>query len=235
MWLRSEYSTNMRNFNITDLAYVKAVDESSIVTNGLILYFEAANKRSYNVGTTVLDLSGKGNHGIWSGTPVRSDIEGGVFGFSGGSYINAASVNLYNGAFTIMNSARWTGGLNRRTLGGISNNWLLGHWNGYSQCLYSDGWVTAAGAGPTDTVWRIYTGLGNTVASTYSFYVNGVLNAGPNSNGTHGPFGLRLGSDGFSNEYSNAYIGFVLAYNRVLTLGEIQQNYRVMKGRYGLL
>lgn len=225
----------MSNFCINDLAYIEAVDESSIVTNGMVLFWDASNRKCYyGYETTVRDLSGQGNHGTWTGTPSWNNSSKGVFQFNNGNYIRS-TISLYNGQFTIMSAARLTGPAYRRIIGGVNNNWLLGTWNGAYNKFYSDGWVTnSTNSPPITTEWRIYTGIGDTVAASYSFYTNMTLIAGPNGGGTHGPNGIELGGDGQYNETSNGEVGFLLMYNRVLNLSEIQQNYNVLKWRFGL-
>ena len=55
-----------------------------IVTNGLVVYVDAANGQSYvsGSGTTVRDISGNAKNGTLSGTSYSSDF-GGVFNFDG--------------------------------------------------------------------------------------------------------------------------------------------------------
>jgi len=225
----------MSGFDLNDVAYIKAVDESAIVTNGMVMFLDAGNKNSYvGYGTNVKDLSGKGNSGIFT-TPIWSNSNGGIFQFNTTNYIRVNTLILTSGTSTIMGAARYNSGSSRaRIISAITNNWLLGHWNGNTENFYSTGWVTAVGVGIGDTVWRIYAGTMNTAGASYALYVNGILTAGPNNAGTQGPNGLCIGTSIGFPEPSNGELGFVMAYNRVLSPAEIIQNYRAMKGRYGL-
>ena len=120
-------------------------------------------------------------------------------------------------------------------INGSTNNWLLGHWNNSVANYFAEGWVSAVGAGGTDTNWRVYVGNGNVSGDSYSFYVNDILSAGPNSAGAQGPNGISIGRyGGGSSEHSIGEFAFVLVYNRVLTLQEMTQNFNAKKSRFGI-
>jgi hypothetical protein len=210
----------------------------SIVRDGLVLHLDAANVKSYpGSGSTWFDMSGNGNNGVITGSVPYSSLFGGVLNTPGttGNYINV-SLNLTSVNHTVMVSSRYAdSSQNGRVLSGLSNNWLLGHHStGNTRGDYfANGWVYL----PSNTggdVWGIYTGTGNISTDTWEAYDNAVLKAS-NTAGSQGPNGLSIGRYGAGNsEYSNAYVGFVMCYDRVLSSIEIQQNYNAMKGRYGL-
>ena len=108
----------------------------------------------------------------------------------------------------------------------------MGHWSASTQSHYAEGWVSGVGAGPDDTNWRIYAATGNYSGDSWALYVNGVLNAGPNSGGSNGPNGFAIGSNLGSSEFSNSHISFLICYNRILTAAEVQQNYNALKSRF---
>ena len=55
-----------------------------LITNGLVLYLDAANPTSYSgTGTTWTDLSGNGNNGTLMNSPIYSATSGGNFVFNG--------------------------------------------------------------------------------------------------------------------------------------------------------
>jgi len=214
---------------------------SAIVTSGLVLYWDFGNPASYpGTGTTVTDLSGNNNNGtiIGSGT-YNASLNGGIYTFSAtANTISNTSMNLTSSNYTVMGSSKYNGGTNSRIISAKTNNWLLGHWNGYTRQFFSEGWVNGSGAPtqylvtPTDNNWHIWTGTGLT---NYSFYDNNNL-AGTNTSGTAGPNGWAINSYGPGNsELSNGSFGFLLCYNRVLTRKEMTQNYNYFKDRYGLL
>lgn len=213
---------------------------SNIVTNGLIHYFDAANPKSYpGSGTTWNNLIGSTNGTLVNGATFSS-VNGGVIVLSGApnnQYIDIP-INLTNSTYTIMGAARYVtnpGGITAgRTFSAKNNNWLMGHWNGLNENYYAENWVTAAGAGTADLNWRTYAATGNYSSDSWSFYVNGILNTGPNTLGTNGPNGFAIGSIGGTSEFSNSHISNLLIYNRVLSTTEILQNHNALKSRYGL-
>ncbi len=209
----------------------------SIVRDGLVLHLDAANVKSYpGTGTTWSDLSGNGNNGVITGSVSYSTLFGGVLNTPGttGNYINI-TLNLVSVDHTVMIASKYVNSSqNGRVLSGLSNNWLLGHHGSGNTRgdYYANGWVYS----PTTTggdVWGIYTGTGNIFTDTWELYDNAVLKASSNA-GSQGPNSLTIGRYGGNTEYSNAYVGVLMCYNRVLSANEIQQNYNAMKGRYGL-
>jgi autotransporter-associated beta strand protein len=127
------------------------------------------------------------------------------------------------GDVTVMYVGRLTGGpagqANQRLLAGLSNNWLLGTWNGNSESAYFNNGFLYNAVTP-DTVSRIYTG---TVSSggAGKFYVNGADRGAVA--GSQGPYGLSLGGGYSGNpvtEYSSGDIGELLVFTSVLTSEE---------------
>lgn len=206
-----------------------------IVRDNLLLYLDAANKKSYSgSGTVWNDLSGKGNNGTLVNGPTYNSANGGIIVLDGVNDYIDISLNLTNQNYTVMGAARYVvvGG---RTFSGQNNNWLMGHWGTSTQNHYAEGWVSSVNSGPGDTNWRMYTAIGNFAEDSWAFYANGLLNAGPNSGGSNGPNGFSIGRYAPANsEYSNSHISFLICYNRILTQQEILQNYNAMKSRFNL-
>jgi len=212
--------------------------EESIVTDGLVLYWDAGNLDSYpGTGTTIYDLSGNSNHGTLINGVGFSGTNGGVLVTDGiNDYIISYTPNLSSTNNTVMGAARYSGATRGRMINATNNNWLMGCWQSSTENYFAEGWVTSPGTGPSDTNWRIWTALGNVEADSYSLYVNNVLSAGPNSNGSQGPNGIMVARVlvGGTDEYSTGEFSFVLAYNRILTPEEMTQNFNFFKGRFGL-
>ena len=209
---------------------------STPVQSGLVLYWDFAPGKSYTgSGTSVSDLSGNGNNGTinGSGTYSSSTYGGTYLLVTGGNTINTSSPNLSSSNYTVMGSTKLTGSANNRVISSQNNNWLLGNWGGYINQYYAEGWVNGAGSsGGLDTNWHIWTGTGR---GTYTFYNNNSLITS-NSSGSQGPNGFAI-NQYVGNTYaesSNAYFGFLLVYNRVLTTDEMTYNYNIFKARYGL-
>jgi len=231
-------TSNNKIVVIANLAERKSIAinslNSPIVKNGLVLNLDAGDTASYpNSGNTWFDLSGNGNNGTLVNGPTYNSANGGVIALDGVNDYIDVPINLTNTNYTIMGAARYVvvGG---RTFSAKNNNWLMGHWNVSTQNHYAEGWVSDVQSGPSDTNWRIYAAIGNYSGDSWAHYVNGVLNAGPNTGGSNGPNGFAIGSHLGSSEFSNSHISNLLVYDRVLTAAEVQQNFNAMRGRYGL-
>jgi hypothetical protein len=209
-----------------------------LVTNGLVLYWDAGNLDSYpGTGTTIYDLSGNGNNGSLVNGVGYNQNNGGVLTFDGvDDVVRLLAPDLRSTNNTVMGAARYTGSPRGRMINAYGNNWLMGHWNNSTENYYAEGWVSTPGVGASDTNWRIYAALGNVSGDSYSLYVNNSLSAGPSNGGAEGPYGISIGAQGGSpgSEPSTGEFSFVLVYNRVLTTAEMTQNYNYFKGRFGL-
>ena len=174
------------------------------------------------------DTSGNSNNGALTGTMALSSASGGVIQLSGNNYISTG-LNLTTGTYTIIAAARYvtTGG---RIITSLSNNWLMGHWNGTPENYYAEGWVSNVSTGTSDTNWRILAATGNTATDSWQMHVNG-FQTFSNTNGSAGPNNLGIN---ISGERSNSEVGFLLAYNRVLSAAEIQQNFYTFRGRFNI-
>jgi hypothetical protein len=132
---------------------------------------------SYSSGTTVSqwrDKSGLNNHCTpLTAGPTRSSVLNSrkVLAFTTGQSIGSLSFTMETSANTVFVVSRLTGGTNSRVLTAYYNNWLLGHWGGYINPYYAEGWVYFP-VSAADTVWRIHMGdwggPSNDLAATYS-------------------------------------------------------------------
>jgi hypothetical protein len=211
----------------------------TVPTSGLLVYIDAGNIISYpGTGTTVFDLSGNGTNGTLVNSPSYSaTTNGGVWTFNGSNNYISVPVNISATNYTVIASARYDGGANRRrSISSGGTNWLMGHYASKPLAYYvsdSGGWIqVSGGTGTFDTNWRIYAGTKS--STTFQLYSNNVLGlSGTAANGT-GPNGIVLGGDTIYSEFSNCQIGFLLVYNRALTATEMTQVYDTFKGRYSL-
>jgi hypothetical protein len=205
-----------------------------IVTDGLILYWDVANSKSYSSGSSIIyDLSGNNNHGTVTNITYAS-TNAGIIQFDGtaGSRVSIASTSFdkRSGTYTIIGASRYSGATRARIITSF-NNWLLGHWSSGTESYYAEGTIKLTGGSPNDTNWRIYAGTGNTTADLYNFYINGNFVIG-NNGGSQGPYGIQIG--GLGGENSIGQFSFLQFYNRVLSASEISQNYNALKGRFAL-
>jgi hypothetical protein len=225
-----------------------------IVTSGLVLALDAANKVSYpGTGTTWYDLSGNGNTGTITNSPT----------FSGGSIVFS---NVANQSVTISDTvilqptsvtlSTWVYVTQYNPLNDFDGQFPTILWkcnDGNSGGAASYGLSLSAGQFPRFTVtptqlisttifpiatWVYLVGV-YTVGGSQILYRNGVVD-----NITTGPATIpytsqpvSIGTRVFSGTYQypwNGNISNTLIYNRALSATEILQNYNVQKTRFGL-
>ncbi len=209
----------------------------SIVTNGLTLYLDSVNSKSYpGSGTTWINLSTNTN----SFTLVSSPSLGAnnIFSFNGSTQYASTSNNLLNS--TAYTKCAWfqTSNLsasNNIMSGNIGQHafWLAGGnklnsghnslWSTVqsSTTLVVNQWYFGAVTFNTTTGWALYLNglLEDTDVSTTTF--------------TGGTGDVQVAAYGNSNNFLGQING-VFIYDRVLTAQEIQQNFNAHKGRYGI-
>jgi hypothetical protein len=170
-----------------------------------------------------------------TGTPSYLSSNGGVLSFNGSNqYGSLTGLNYSATTFTIIAASRYSGATRGRVISSIANNWLFGHWNGGSEEYYAEGWIFEGA--PNDTNWRIYAATENHSADQRSFYVNNTARVTNSTAGSAGFNGLSVGrwGSGGGSEYSTCEVSFIQVYNRILTAGELTQNYNALRSRYGL-
>jgi len=227
----------------------------NIVTNGLVLNLDSANKDSYpGTGTTWTDLSGNGNNGTLTNGPLfLSNQNGGVIAFDGvDDYVgiaNNSTINPNNGSFTIVcwvNSDPSSGGdgwdlwVAKRSNG--SNGYYVGV-NNPSGVRFMAGnnanQRTDTGfIGYTYNTWAMFTAVLDRTANTQTIIRNNFEQSSSvtPSGGTYDNSGtLSIGGDiGIGSYFVNGKQSIVLIYNRALSAAEIAQNYNATKTRFGL-
>jgi hypothetical protein len=232
---------------------------NAIVTDGLIMYVDAADKDSYiGSGTTLTDLSPSANNLTTFNSPTFSSTNGGMFTLNGSTqYIYKSSVNtppttklsmevmarftdtgVAAGGRYLMSMGRdigTNGGLALLAYGysGVSNHLIFELGSGFGRV--SSGIVVSTG-----TWYHICV----TCDGTYTkFHLNGVLTArsSQSTGAVASTPGISIGSylnasvpPGVSSAWHNGDIGFVRIYNRALNNAEVLANYYGQKSRFGL-
>jgi len=222
-----------------------------IVTDGLILCLDAANKRSYpGSGSTWNDLSGRGNHFTLSGPVFNENSASSYFEFGDnqGDYAYRSTTDVIGGLtditvdmwILISNLPNQIAFLSYAT--SSFNNELLLFKNGGNIYHY---W---AGSNVSTTLSTSYYNTGNWInlvfrrsAPTAHYFFNGVQRASLtisadtiNTGGTL-VFGQEQDSPGGGfdgNQDFPGYINSLKIYNRYLSNEEITQNYLATKGRF---
>lgn len=224
----------------TTSRYLQPTPQPNVVLTDLQLWVDAGELESYpGTGSTWFDISGNNNDFTLIGGPTYSSSNGGILQFAAGvSYGELNSLDYRTQSFTIMFAARWSSGVSnnrRRVVNSRYNNWFVGHQQGpaiMADGYYAEGWIRQSNA--NDTNWRIYAATEDYANDLRYLYINDVAMSGTANAGTEGFQGLNLAIWQSSAEASDCEIGWILLYDRVLTAGEMTQNFNVYKDRYGL-
>lgn len=223
-----------------------------VVMNGLILYLDPANPRSYaGTGTFFNDLSLIGNNAYLFNSPTFSSSNSGSFSFDGvndtiytsNSYSNpnpfsicvyfrtsSASGKKIMGFESTQNET--SGSYDRHLYVNTAGQLVFGLYPGSFRYLNSESTVT-------DNTWRY--AVGTVSGSAANLYINGIGLSSASNYGAENYTGYwRVGSnrlDSWALANTGSFlgdIGLVKIYNRALTETEIIKNFNATKKRYGL-
>jgi len=220
----------------------------NIVTDGLVLYLDAANTKSYVSGSTIWnDMSGFSNNGTLVNGPTFDNTNGGSIVFDGvNDYGINNTPNLPTGNITATICAwvyivsgytgTWQGivGWGTRTTG---RSFLL-DMNAGRLALSTWGGVGGEDLISTynipQSTWKFFAGsIQNRNIKLYADatqVLDSSITTTPNVTSTD----LRLASIDYPGRLSNIRIANTQIYNRALTATEILQNYNATKTRFGL-
>jgi hypothetical protein len=219
-----------------------------IVKEGLVLYLDAANVKSYpKSGTNWKDLSGNENNGTLINGVGYNNGNGGSLVFDGVDdvvevtnfpQIFSNSVCMCGWFYFNDNDARdilfgsFNGSFGINFEKHTSNRLRL-YWHDSTVIdTFSSNNVVSAG------VWQYISIQRNKGNQTIDFYVNSNLVSQPSVNLYDIPSSLttfRIGRDSRTGSTAlGGNISNVSIYNKSLTAQEILQNYNATKGRYGL-
>ncbi len=219
-----------------------------IVTDGLVLCLDAADKNSYpGSGTTWSDLSGNGNDGTITNATF-STAGGGSMDFDGsGDYctvshdsslqFNGANFHIAAWIQTTSTEGNWHGIVSK--YGGTTDWWIqlnpTSRYVGFG--WVGSGYLTASSNAVNDGEWH-YVSCQRTGDTTGEIYVDGVLIA----SGTAGTAGgcassnnVRVGwIDSISNREFDGKIAGVHILNRALSAKEVSQNFNAQRSRFSV-
>ena len=204
-----------------------------IVTNGLVLALDAADKNSYSgTGTTWKDLSGNANNGTLTNGPTFSQANGGSIVFDGtDDYVTTSfattsgqAVSYCGWVYSTESTATY-----KNFVDSLAESPMI-WWNTSGQIEFDASRYT------TTTVYRnqwVYVSLSKPAGnSSASYYVNGVLV------GTGTAYTTLVSTPTlFNRGAAQTWKGngaVVQIYNRALSATEVLQNYNVQKTRFGL-
>lgn len=205
-----------------------------IVTDGLILYLDAANPRSYpRTGTVWNDLSGNNRTTTLANTPTFDSTGGGNITFNGSNQYASTSLPASNEVTYFF----WVNVLNLIVAGGEGTLFAAPSDQGSVSIVGGTNWFSwnqggRTGPAATANTWTNIVLTGNTTST--QFYLNSVLTNSFGSGTT-----LLSGTGYFCSFLDlsrnlNARLGNIAFYNRVLSAQEILQNYNATRSRFGV-
>ena len=210
----------------------------NIITNGLVLNLDAANKDSYpGTGTTWYDLSGNGYNGtLTNGTSFISNICGGCFNFDGvDDYVDLQySIIGGTGDFTVN---QWIQSDASEIGGTTFGNYGAGTLQIFYGTTYMGMWLAndstyVASPVPFSSNPVMITAIRS--GTTTYFYQNGVLLKTGASSANIGAATFRIGTNTGTTEQFTGKVFVTQTYNRALSSTEVTQNYNAQKTRFGL-
>ena len=214
----------------------------SIVSDGLVLYLDPANKRSYSgSGVTANGLVGGISGDLVNGTGFSSANNGSFFFEGSDEYINVPSISSISGDFTVgvwFYTTATPNGYYKRL---VDFDFRNGFWLGRNGNTYTWGGGIQEGSLPygiylpfTNGEWHYLVSIRS--GSTHILYGDGITSTISNTvtSGDLSSAGkiliAREYNDGTS--FYDGRIAQVQLYNRALSAQEVLQNYNATKNRY---
>lgn len=218
----------------------------NVITNGLVLWLDAASTVSYSgSGTTWRDLSGQGNNSTLTNGPTFSSTNGGTITLDGtndyvavtGS-ITATQATFLSWVYRNGNQISYAGmifsrstdvtGTNFRTANDIGYHWnaAVNTYNWVSGLTVPDlSWcMVAVSVSPTSATAYLCQSSGISTATNTVSHASSTINA------------IRIGHDPAprTSRYAKATLGPQMIYTRALSSDEISKNFTALRGRYGI-
>jgi hypothetical protein len=225
------------------------IHSPKVVTDGLIMYLDAANRTSYpRTGTTWTDLSGNSYNGTLTNGPTFSGNKLGTFIFDGTDdnvQLGNASTFLPTSAITINCWAKTnvvqvykkifvTVTAGTASITGIYFSLGPAPYNYYLGIVTNNGGQYAgANTDPSTSLFSNFCGTYD--GANIRLYLNGTLLATQAQTGTIVNTGIgRLSGYDSNTEIWDGSISTFSIYNRALTATEVLRNYNATKTRFGL-
>jgi hypothetical protein len=232
---------------------------TSIVRDGLVVYLDAANPKSYSgTGSTWKNLISSNYNATLVNSPTYNSSVG-FFSFDGtNQYANHSLPSFNSGGGTMYTFEVWFKmrtlptaqyGPNGHIWGGQNGNNLVLYVNpavsnqSTLNMIYDDSRYNGGNHFTNSTIsanqWVCWTIIGDGTANTLTHYINGSLDKlnGPvqsDQQVRNWPSSSQIALDTRWGIYSQLDIGILKQYNRKLTSTEVMQNFEAAKGRYGI-
>jgi len=222
---------------------------NSLVSSGLQLYLDAASSASYSgSGTTWYDLSGQNNNVTMqnSGSISYTASGGGYFTLASNGYFNRVTttgIPTGTSAYTMSVWVQWSSGtwpasggmigVGSSTSTNLTNQFRTVNTNGLVNYWYGNDLAATSTLSPASQ-W--FNAVAQWDGTTRKIWVNGTQVASAGATGLNVSSSLlQVGATNVGgSEPLNGRIGQALVYNRALSTAEIQQNYTVVRSRYGV-
>ena len=213
-----------------------------IVTNGLVLALNAADRNSYlGSGNDWIDLSANNNNGTLTNGPTFNTTNGGNIVLDGtNDFVNCgnnSSLQITVGTIsswvkTSIPGSSYRGIITKQSAWGLflNNGVLIAYdWGG--------GGDRTTGINIADNTWKnvvmTFTETVGTPSNNAIVYLNGVSVLTATVRHVSHSVSVQIG-DGNASQNLNGSVSTAMIYNRVLSASEIQQNYNAQKSRFGL-
>jgi len=220
-----------------------------IVTSGLILALDAADKKSYpGSGTAWNDLSGNNLNGTLTNGPTFNSTNGGSIVFDGtNDYVTFTAVNPTVSAFSCETFFQWSNiGDNKNSLISLCYEYPnKGYLIRQNNATATNGKVIVFTDNGTETyitstqilltnIWYHLVVVQN--SGTCLIYINGVLDSSQSlANPVLGTTSNTLiGRRDANGAYLEGKVALSRIYNKTLTATEINQNFQVQRNRFGV-
>lgn len=215
---------------------------ASLYTSGLLISFDAANKRSYpGSGTKIYDMSSGLLHTMQGGASYTTLSGIPCFNCNvSGYYIECDSTGpqLPTAGYTYMAWARllstntewrtlWRTTPDDHPLLIQSGGVTLGMYDNNGTAFNSSGYDTTS----WNSIWAQWTVVGDTTNGT-TFYINGSQVGSSVAQSAGGNYHKWIG--GVAGSQPFGYIANCFLYSGKLTLAQITQNYEAMRYRFGV-
>jgi hypothetical protein len=211
----------------------------NIVTNGLVLYLDASNTKSYVSGSTTWnDVSRSRNNGSLINGPTFNSGNGGNIVFDGvDDYVNVVSSTSLNEPKTIESWVYVTSQQTAMILSrGIGNYELYTFTDGFVYTYWGNAFNSSINnPSVTLNIWNQFcftlSGTTETVYKNGSLIGSRSLNTTPSYSNTGD---LDIARRNTNTLYLNGRVSNCKIYNRTLSAAEVLQNYNATKSRFGL-
>jgi len=225
------------------------------ITDGLVLALDAGNSKSYpGSGTAWTDLTST-TAGVLNNGPTYNSSNGGSISFDDvNDFVRFTRTDVNGGTFAYTNITcnLWINpGSSQNSGGGQANNLITventfeisigNRGNGFSSLYYASvpwAWYGTESNVVKNDAWNMITFVHATTGRW--LYVNGtqVFYRGDTGNLTAGsatyPYLTLMGRFAGTGSPAGGLLSNVQLYNRVLSVGEIQQNFNALRSRYSI-